>query len=93
MLEVELRWRIGNEETLRICEDGWLPKPYTLKVLSRHPEMPHRVVELIDAETKLWQSDLVFRFFMSEEAQLILPMAISRWGCPDRLNMALSETW
>ncbi|CAL9030288.1 unnamed protein product [Prunus brigantina] len=52
VLEADLRWRIGNGESVRISEDGWLPKPYTFKVLSRHPDMPHRVVELIDLEIK-----------------------------------------
>ncbi|CAL2267792.1 unnamed protein product [Prunus armeniaca] len=84
VLEAGLRWRIGNWKIVRISEDGWLPKPYAFKVLSRHPDMPHRVMDLIDPEVRIWQRDLIQRYFTLEEAQLILPMVISWWGCPDR---------
>ncbi|CAB4284327.1 unnamed protein product [Prunus armeniaca] len=84
VLEAGLRWRIGNGKIVRISEDGWLPKPYAFKVLSRHPDMPHRVMDLIDPEVRIWQRDLIQRYFTLEEAQLILPMVISWWGCPDR---------
>ncbi|KAI5340961.1 hypothetical protein L3X38_020235 [Prunus dulcis] len=80
-----LRWRVGNGERIRVTEDPWLPKPYTFKTSSRHPELPMIVAELIDSESKAWRCDLISQLFEPHEVRLITSMPISRWGCPDRL--------
>ncbi|CAB4306970.1 unnamed protein product [Prunus armeniaca] len=40
---------------------------------------------LIDDQTKMWNRDLILRCFNSAEAQTILSLPLSRWGCDDRL--------
>ncbi|CAL8112885.1 unnamed protein product [Prunus armeniaca] len=40
---------------------------------------------LIDDQTKMWNRDLILRCFNSADAQTILSLPLSRWGCDDRL--------
>ncbi|CAL2260163.1 unnamed protein product [Prunus armeniaca] len=53
ILEVGMRWRIGNKHQVRICLDNWVPKPLTFKIYSRHPNMSILVQGLIDDQTKM----------------------------------------
>ncbi|KAI5337638.1 hypothetical protein L3X38_016909 [Prunus dulcis] len=80
-----LRWRVGNGDNIRVKEDPWLPVPYTFKIISHHADMPIYVRDSIDLVTKQWRGAEVERLFMEIEAKLINGLAISRWGCPDKL--------
>ncbi|CAL8990872.1 unnamed protein product, partial [Prunus brigantina] len=70
---------------VRICLENWVPKPSTFKIYSRHPDTPSLVQGLIDDQTKMWNRDLILRCFNSVEAQTILSLPLSRWGCDDKL--------
>ncbi|CAL8990363.1 unnamed protein product [Prunus brigantina] len=59
ILEVGMRWRIGNEHQVRTCRDKWVPSPSSFKIYSRHPEIPVLVQGLIDHQTKMWNRDLI----------------------------------
>ncbi|CAB4299175.1 unnamed protein product [Prunus armeniaca] len=85
ILEAGMRWRIGNGHQVRTCIDKWVPSPSSFKIYSRHPEIPILVQGLIDDQTKMWNRDLILRCFNSAEAQTILSLPLSRWGCDDRL--------
>ncbi|BFG21532.1 hypothetical protein CerSpe_078060 [Prunus speciosa] len=85
ILEAGMRWRIGNGQKVRICLDKWVPKPSTFKIYSRHPDMPILVQGLIDDQTQMWNRDLILRCFSCVEAQTILSLPLSRWGCDDKL--------
>ncbi|KAI5313134.1 hypothetical protein L3X38_042308 [Prunus dulcis] len=67
----------------------WLPTPHTIPPLSRHPNMPTKVDELIDLVTKRWREDVIGRCFHLEEKKHILNIRISRWGCHDKLIWCL----
>ncbi|CAL9014415.1 unnamed protein product [Prunus brigantina] len=85
LLESGLRWRIGDGTSVQVRKDPWLPTPYTFRTLSRHPDLPSMVHELIDPLLKIWKEDVINRCFTPEEASRILSIPISRWGCPDKL--------
>ncbi|CAL8120246.1 unnamed protein product [Prunus armeniaca] len=85
ILEASMRWRIGSGQQVRICLDKWVPKPSTFKIYSRHPDMPILVQGLIEDQTKMWNRDLILCCFNSVEAQTILSLPLSRWGCDDKL--------
>ncbi|KAI5353735.1 hypothetical protein L3X38_006629 [Prunus dulcis] len=85
VLVVGLRWRVGNGDNIRVTEDPWLPVPYTFITISHHADMPIYVKDLIDLVMKQWREVEVERLFMESEAKLINGLAISRWGCPDKL--------
>ncbi|XP_021818901.1 uncharacterized protein LOC110760860 [Prunus avium] len=85
ILEAGMRWRLGNGHQVHICLDNWVPKPSTFKIYSRHPDMPILVQGLIDNQMKMWNQDLILRCFSCVEAQTILSLPLSRWGCDDKL--------
>ncbi|KAL6286042.1 hypothetical protein ACE6H2_010432 [Prunus campanulata] len=47
--------------------------------------MPDLVQGLIDPGTQTWNQDLVMRCFNGEEAQKVLLLPTSRWGCEDKM--------
>ncbi|KAH0972205.1 hypothetical protein GBA52_024361 [Prunus armeniaca] len=85
LLESGLRWRIGDGIKVQVRNDPWLPSPYTFRTLSRHPDLPLMVHELIDPLLKAWKQDVINRCFTPEEATRIFNLPISRWGCLDKL--------
>ncbi|BFG20220.1 hypothetical protein CerSpe_064940 [Prunus speciosa] len=80
-----MRWSIGNGGKVHICQDRWVPKLSTFKIYSRHPNIPDLVQGLIDPGTQTWNRDLVMLCFNGEEAQTILSLPTSRWGCEDKM--------
>ncbi|VVA39354.1 PREDICTED: reverse mRNAase [Prunus dulcis] len=68
-----LRWCIGDGKSVHVTRDPWLPMPYHFKVRTPSPLLPEK-----DVQT-------VCHVFNKEEADSILAMALSRFGCPNHL--------
>ncbi|CAL8094550.1 unnamed protein product [Prunus armeniaca] len=81
---VGLRWRIGDGKSVHVTRDPWLPMPYHFMVRTPSPLLPEKVSDLIDPVLRQWDVHTVCRLF-NEEADSILAMALSRFGCSDRL--------
>jgi hypothetical protein len=79
LLNEGLIWWVRNGKKIRILQEKWLPNASTYKVISP-PTMvtPLATVnELINAETRWWDIDLLNRIFTREEVDLIQAMPVS----------------
>ncbi|KAM1352513.1 hypothetical protein ACFX15_031597 [Malus domestica] len=65
VLEKGLRWLIGDEASVRVWRDRWLPQPSTFHPLTMLPPSYEdiRVYELIDVERKTWCDAKLIEFF------------------------------
>ncbi|KAL0451733.1 UNVERIFIED_CONTAM: Retrovirus-related Pol polyprotein from type-1 retrotransposable element R2 [Sesamum latifolium] len=79
IVQAGLRWRVGNGNTIRVWDDPWLLRPFLFRAISPHgPELAHlKVCDLIDADTKDWNNDLIRIIFWQEDANLILDLSLS----------------
>ncbi|KAM1271171.1 hypothetical protein ACFX2J_032018 [Malus domestica] len=65
VLKKGLRWLIGDEASVRVWRDRWLPRPSTFHPLTMLPPSQEdiRVYELIDVERKTWCDAKLIEFF------------------------------
>lgn len=82
ILKRGLRWRVGDSRSIWFQTDPWLPIHRTFLPISRSPEMPHLVRDLV-AMDGTWKMDVVQHCFNSKEACVILSLPLSRFGWPD----------
>lgn len=52
--------------SIQVLEDPWLPIPRTFRPLSRHPEMPKMVADMV-AIDGTWKREIVQRCFNIDE--------------------------
>jgi hypothetical protein len=73
LLNEGLIWRVGNGSSIRIWKDKWLPSPNTYSICSAPVVLDSvaTVNELIDGETKWWNTRLLEVVFSSEDVKLI----------------------
>jgi hypothetical protein len=78
---------VGDGRSIRIWEDQWLPhsSPYTIQSPIRILPPTACVSELIDNETRWWNSSLIRGIFTETEANRICSLAISPGGQPDKI--------
>jgi hypothetical protein len=84
VIELGLRWSIGNGQQVKIWKDSWLPELSSFKVWSpvRNLDEDAVVAELIDVDLKKWKSELVLNSFNDFEARQILNIPLS-WLLPE----------
>jgi hypothetical protein len=82
-----LIWRVGNGRDIKIWGDRWLPNPSTFVIQTpcRILSVDVTVSNLIDPDTKSWNSSLISDIFMEEEAQLICNIPLSPLQPPDKM--------
>jgi hypothetical protein len=70
VIELGLRWSIGNGQQVKIWKDPWLPELSSFKVWSpvRNLDEDAVVAELIDVDLKKWKRELVLNSFNDFEA-------------------------
>jgi hypothetical protein len=80
-------WRIGNGQQVRIWGDQWLPKPSTFSVHSPRMHLPadSKVCDLIDRDTKRWNTSIIENNFLEEERETILNIPLSPFMPNDKL--------
>jgi hypothetical protein len=80
-----LIWRVGNEQSIRIRDEKWLPLPTTYKVQSPLTTINEeaRVCELIEQDTHLWNVSLIKEAFNAEECKAIQMIHPSLTNQPD----------
>jgi hypothetical protein len=77
LLKKGLIWRTGNGQSVRIWQDNWIPRDYTLKVIgSRGKSRLNRVSSLIDVHGT-WKEELVRRTFPPIDADIIMKIKTS----------------
>ncbi|CAN6553836.1 unnamed protein product [Malus baccata var. baccata] len=85
VLNLGLRWRVGNGKSINIRKDPWFPKPSTFKVIPKPNLEETMVCDLIDPVTNSWRSDLIEFGFQREDVLPILSIPLSHAGIDDRL--------
>jgi hypothetical protein len=87
-LKQGLIWRIGNGRDIKIWGDQWLPTPVSFMVQSPRLMLGEdaRVAELIDQDTKFWNTQLVETIFNAEKARVIKGIPLIPVEVPDRLR-------
>lgn len=80
-----LRWRIGNDEQVKVYQSKWLPRPDTFKLIS--PPKLHSetaVSELIN-EKHEWDEELIRQNFLRVDAEQITRIPLPRQPNPDQV--------
>ncbi|KAM2729014.1 hypothetical protein EV1_000452 [Malus domestica] len=85
VLNLGLRWRVGNGKNINIREDPWFPKPLTFKVHPTTNLVETMVSDLIDSDTKSWRTDSIANGFHRDDVSTILSIPLSHAGSDDRL--------
>ncbi|KAL0408314.1 UNVERIFIED_CONTAM: putative ribonuclease H protein [Sesamum radiatum] len=61
VIEEGIKWRLGDGNSVRVWGDKWIPRPYTFQPITPasvfNPEL--RVAELIDKDSRSWNSDVL----------------------------------
>jgi hypothetical protein len=86
LLRAGVIWRVGNGARIRIWKDKWLPWSLTYMIQPSltvlHPEAT--VSELINNDTRWWDSTSLGIIFTEEEAALIQSVPVSTSNKEDR---------
>ncbi|KAM1551665.1 hypothetical protein ACFX10_043768 [Malus domestica] len=85
VLQLGLRWRVGNGYNINIRKDPWFPKPSTFKVKPKANLEGTKVSDLIDPATNSWRTDMISNGFNRDDVLLILSIPLSQAGIDDRL--------
>ncbi|CAN6585727.1 unnamed protein product [Malus baccata var. baccata] len=85
VLNLGLRWRVGNGKSINIRKDPWFPKPSTYKVIPKPNLEGIMVCDLIDPVTNSWRTDLIELGFQREDVLPILSIPLSHASIDDRL--------
>lgn len=87
LLEEGLIWRIGDRKTVKVWKDRWLPKPVTFRIQSPMCILHEnaKVKELIDSDTKQWNTPFLRVVFLKEEVKEIGKIPISTCNNPEQL--------
>ncbi|KAK9997071.1 hypothetical protein SO802_021757 [Lithocarpus litseifolius] len=88
------RWRIGDGSSVKIFKDSWLPNAHFSRVLSPVSVLSEEatVDQLIDRDSRWWNSALVDAIFIPSEAQLIKSIPICHFAQRDFLAWPYSRT-
>ena len=87
-------WRIGDGTMVKIFKDSWLPGNNLGKVLSPISVLSKdaTVDQLIDSDSRLWNTSLVDSIFLPFEAQLIKSIPVCHSAQEDFLFWPHSRT-
>lgn len=87
LLERGLFSRIGNGQQTRIWGHKWVPIPTTYSIQSypRILDPDAKVSDLIDVDTKRWNTRLIEEVFLPNEVKAILSIPLSVTGQEDRI--------
>ena len=93
LLQDRLRWGVGNGRSINIWKDWWIPK-LDRAALNPVNELHEdaTVSELIDAETRLWKSDMTEAYFGLNVADFIKVILLSRIDADDVLTWTLEHS-
>ena len=80
-------WRVGDEKTINIWGDNWLPCDERRKVLLDCRDLPcsSKVANLIDESQHTWRNDVIDHIFLPHEARMIKCIPLSSTNVPETL--------
>ncbi|XP_028119122.1 uncharacterized protein LOC114316623 [Camellia sinensis] len=88
LLEVELRWRVGDGRSIQIWGDKWVLRPHSFRVCSPHsPQLQGALVsDLIDEDRHCWDVNVLRENLLEMDVEAIRQIPICCYGIPDKLN-------
>ena len=83
--------KIGNGQLVQVKEDKWILVKTSRAIISPFPTDSYKtkVSALINPKLGIWKSDMVERFFLPHEANLILGIPLSKKLTPNRIIWGL----
>lgn len=72
--------KVGDEASVHIWEDSWLPKPSTFKARPINNRQFTMVNELINEDGRSWNVEMVWQVLDGDDVDLILRIPFSRLG-------------
>ena len=87
VLMEDLRWRVGDGESINVWEDSWLPSEF-LPFVSSQPAAGlenMRVRELIKSGTNEWKLVLLQQLFCARDISMIESIPLCSWKVDDTL--------
>ncbi|CAN6698380.1 unnamed protein product [Malus baccata var. baccata] len=85
VLDLGLRWRVGNGKSINIRKDPWLSNPSTFKVSPKSNLEGIMVCDLIDPVNNSWREDTIRSGFQRDDVLPIVSIPLSHAGIDDRL--------
>lgn len=79
-MQKDMKWRVGNGESILLWSDKWLPSPASQKILSPTDHiLPNDAKDRahVDLEKKEWHAQLVRQVLGAEEVDLVLGIPLS----------------
>ena len=94
VIQLGARWRIGDGSLVKIFKDSWLPNVHSGRVLSLVSVLSKdaTVDQLLDNESRWWNTNLVDTIFIPLEAQQIKSIPVCHSTQKDFLFWPLSRT-
>lgn len=91
-LNLGVRWRVGNGESINIWQDAWLGKNGLGKIISspRGLDVEANVASLIDFNNKCWRMEVINEVFLRVDVEHIRKVPISTTMAPDARVWAAS---
>lgn len=85
LLEVEVKWRVGDGNSIRIAHDNWVPRPPSLQIIHKNAIHPDVMVGSLLNPDGLWNEDLIRVMFGEEDAMAILGILRPRVRHSDKI--------
>ena len=87
ILRLRYCWRVGNESSIKVVGDRWIPNHPTNKIIHPRHELVGdlTVSKLINLELYAWRSDMIMAMFHREGAEAICRIPLSRRFVPDSI--------
>lgn len=86
LLHDGMRWRVGNDTSIRVWDDSWQPGKGTFIVPTPQPDSNKelRVSDLIDYDNGCRDSDLVSITFTEVDRRAVMDLPLSKFWPGDR---------
>ena len=93
LLKKGVIWRIGNGAKIKIWRHNWIPRGINLKPPGKHtPCRLNWVSQLIDNNTKEWDTKILKRFFFSHDVEEITKIKIPWNPMEDKIARHYEKT-
>lgn len=85
VLELGVRWRVGDGRSIKIWKDAWLDGDGTGKLITpvRVLDQDDTVDKLMDSSNHMWCPDIVNEVLFPIDAERVMNIPISSTGVPD----------
>ena len=93
VVKASSRWQVGDDSSVQIWLDKWLPTHSTFRITSPTGTLPQdsQVCTLIGDDTGEWKADMIWQHFLPVDVDAILGIPRSRNPTRDRIIWAYTS--